>query len=340
MFTALAIEDPKFTDENWRQFFDLHVDMRRRYNINFSSRTWQELKKKHVTLQNIDEISDCLAIMHHDKPVGWLDFFGTNQGTPEERFHVSLNACFDEFPEELIYRMAGWCREFLRRYDSDKAFGTSNDRRVDAVFQAWQARRLSRFDEYVLYRDKADTAIMRKWIDEISGANGDLRLEFYEELPDHLIAGFAAILTETLGDMPEERESDMVFHVTPEQIKKFQKWRRENETPAFCYSLHDPGGKIVAFTVAEVRRSNPELIYQHMTGVTEDYRGRGLSKWLKAVMFFKMGELFPENKRIMTFMRAINEPIQRVNAAIGYKIERGGYEYQLTAAMLDNFLKR
>jgi len=97
---------------------------------------------------------------------------------------------------------------------------------------------------------------------------------------------------------------------------------------------------MIGHSNAVIVEDDPSDVFQAMTGVNREYRGRGLSRWLKALLFFKVGADFPANKTMTTIMRAANAPIQKVNAEMGYVPLSSGHEFDLSADGLRRFLKR
>lgn len=338
MFSLITIDRPDITDRHWQDFFDLCRAMKEKYKTGMSSTSWQELKKRHLSFLEAEEKSGCSMIFEDDKTVGWAEFYVRNIDTPQEQATVTLDAFFDRIPEGLSVAVAREFLDWMDHHGYPELFYMSLDRRTSDVGDRWNGEKLSKFDEFVLYREKADRALLQKWLKEIPQQNKGLKLEFYDEAPEKYIEQYAQLLTEAFHDMPEETESGMSFNADAEQARRYNRWRRENRNPAYHYFLVDQKNQLVAFTIADVNLNNPESMFQAMTGVTGRYRGRSLAKWLKAAMFFKLCEMFPSGKSIRTWMRAVNEPIQHINARMGYVLGREGREFKIKRAHLEDYL--
>ena len=141
-----------------------------------------------------------------------------------------------------------------------------------------------------------------------------------------------------IREMPTERPTEKPFELTAAEVRRDREWRRQNNYHVYTYALFDAGGAMIGHTNAQINGGDPTDVYQAMTGVNEEYRGRGLSRWLKAALFFKVGEDFPANETMTTDMRAANAPIQKVNAEMGYVLQSSGHEFELTADGLRGFL--
>jgi len=338
MFVAKSVTDDDFTDKLWKMYFDVVMSIKKKYRLPASATNWEEFKKRILTY--LEKEKDCrrYAVLDNGRQVGWIDIMGQNMRTENQRVYAGFNADFDKIPEEISKLAAGRIAEYMEDYNCSKVFSTVHDKRLETVVRSWNGEQLSQFNEYVLYRDKADMARLKKWMDEIPLRHKDLSIKFYEEIPDEYLESFARLLEATLYDMPEEREGGMNFHVDVKELKDQSRWRKENQMPTYKHLIFNESGEIVGLTIAEVSLSNPRTALQFMTGIKGEYRGRGLSKWLKAAMFFKLGELFPENRKVITWMRAVNEPIQHINKLMGYVLESQGYEFKITKPELEKYL--
>jgi hypothetical protein len=142
-----------------------------------------------------------------------------------------------------------------------------------------------------------------------------------------------------MREMPTERKTQKQFKMTVDEVKQDLEWRRKNNMYVYTYTLFDINGTMIGHTNAMINGNDPSDAYQAMTGVNREYRGRGLSRWLKAALFFKVGEDFSSNETMTTDMRATNVPIQKVNAEMGYSLISSGYEFEISVEGLSKFLK-
>jgi hypothetical protein len=129
--------------------------------------------------------------------------------------------------------------------------------------------------------------------------------------------------------MPQEREEELPFVLDRNNLRRFEETRRAARSHLYTVALLDETGTMIGHSNAFISDSNPEDVYQAMTGIDRAFRGRGLSRWLKAALFTKVGGDFPANVSFTTDMRAVNEPILRVNAQMGYELQSSGHEYRI-----------
>ena len=73
-----------------------------------------------------------------------------------------------------------------------------------------------------------------------------------------------------------------------------------------------------------------EDLEQELTGVSCEFRGRGLGKWLKAKMILHIKDTYPDVKRIITGNAEANAPMLSINERMGFKKYKGaeGYKFQ------------
>ncbi|MCK5047090.1 MAG: hypothetical protein KAS22_10960, partial [Candidatus Heimdallarchaeota archaeon] len=90
--------------------------------------------------------------------------------------------------------------------------------------------------------------------------------------------------------------------------------------------------------ITEIRYSRtdrPERIEQGLTGVLEEYRGRGLGKWLKAEMLMYIENHIPDARFLVTGNADHNAPMNSINERLGFKPYKNetSYKFRLTTAI-------
>ena len=163
------------------------------------------------------------------------------------------------------------------------------------------------------------------------------KLQILEHIPDNLVDAYATFLTELINQVPrgEINMNDMVRE--PEDVK------RDEER---IYSL---GGKIFyGLTIEKTGElsgvsylihvpQTPTVVYQGLTGVRKQYRGRGLGKWLKAALLLHIKEVLPNISYISTGNATTNEPMLHINEKLGFQRYKTRYIGQLTIQELENY---
>lgn len=140
-----------------------------------------------------------------------------------------------------------------------------------------------------------------------------------------------------MEDMPEEEASGISNRVDPEEIRRHDQWRKDNGIAVhYCFLLNQQS-EPVGLTDVDVNLKLRDQVGQGITTVRRDYRGRGLARWLKAEMLAHLLGLHADCGKLITWMRTINEPIQKINAQLGYSLERQGRECMIKRHDLEMF---
>lgn len=70
------------------------------------------------------------------------------------------------------------------------------------------------------------------------------------------------------------------------------------------------------------------VVFQKLTGVKQEYRGRQLGKLLKAKMFLNLKYNYPEVKYISTSNAKSNIHMLRINREMGFETYAEGHAYK------------
>jgi len=334
----LHITNPAFTDRHWQAYYSLLESLRDRYESPMARIGWEETKTRLLSMAANNAHHHRFAVFDGDTAAGWADFTVFAKGTPGENVSVRVEALHDPAPEEFE-RLVG--AEFLRLLDEnglDSAHLAANTERISAIARHWLGNALNRVERFSLRRADARTQLMESWLERIPRENPELRMEFFSPIPDEHLEAYTRLFVDYIREMPSERESTQPFEMSVEENKRDIEWRRKNRIHVYTFALFDANETMVGHSNAVVIEDDPSDVYQAMTGVSRAYRGKGLSRWLKAALFFKVGEDFPANQTMTTVMRATNAPIQKVNAEMGYTLLSRGHEFDITAEGLRRFL--
>ncbi|MFW9928606.1 MAG: GNAT family N-acetyltransferase [Candidatus Thorarchaeota archaeon] len=178
------------------------------------------------------------------------------------------------------------------------------------------------------------------WIKEGQKRSNGTNLTFYEKIPEGIIREYSKIYTEIFNQQPfdELTQGDKIF--TPESLKI-----REEE-------FEELGGKIMTAVTFEKSKeisglteviyvpSRKSVISQGLTGVRQKYRGKGLGKWLKAVMLLKIRSKFPQVETIETGNANSNIPMLSINFRLGFKKEKKRMFYQISVELIKEYLNK
>lgn len=336
----LHVTDNAFTDRCWQAYYALMEALYDRYQTPMARIGWEQTKQKFLSLAESDPNYHQFVAFDEQTAVGWADFRVFAPGTDGQCASIRVESVDEGVSGEFERMVAA---EFLHLMEKQKlnsvhVMAVTED--VSAIARRWHGNELNRLDRFRLYRAKAQTLRMKSWLDRIPRDNPDLRQRFFSPVPDEFLDAYTELYVRFIREMPTERESEKPFEMTVEEVKRDIEWRRKNKMRIYTYALFDADGTMVGHSNALINEADPSDAYQAMTGVISEYRRRGLSRWLKAALFFKVGEDFPANETMTTVMRAANAPIQKVNAEMGFVLLSSGHEFDLSAAGFRRSLER
>ena len=81
---------------------------------------------------------------------------------------------------------------------------------------------------------------------------------------------------------------------------------------------HDATGELVGISELYLPAKRPWMAFQGDTGVRPDHRGHGLGAWMKAVNHLRLAHERPDVEWVQTWNAASNEPMLRINRALGF----------------------
>ncbi len=85
---------------------------------------------------------------------------------------------------------------------------------------------------------------------------------------------------------------------------------------------HDASGELVGLSEIYLPTARRWIAFQGDTAVDPVHRGHGLGAWMKAVNHLRLNEERPEVEVVQTWNAASNEPMLRINRALGFQAVR------------------
>jgi mycothiol synthase len=81
---------------------------------------------------------------------------------------------------------------------------------------------------------------------------------------------------------------------------------------------HDATGELVGISEMYLPTARPWIVFQGDTGVHPAHRGHRLGAWMKAVNHLRLRDERPEVEIVQTWNASSNEPMLRINRALGF----------------------
>ncbi len=186
-----------------------------------------------------------------------------------------------------------------------------------------------------------DWPMVDRWIAEGAARSPQTRLELYDgPIPEAMRTEYAAQLSSLLNTIPFEQLDHGEIVITPPQMSEWYERMAAVQETSHTVVAREPDGSLSAMTDTTWSPHMPEVIHQQFTGVRPDARGRGIGKWIKAVMVRRIHELYPEAQWITTYNATSNDPMLAINHALGFRPHRSGAEYQISRGDLAKMISR
>jgi RimJ/RimL family protein N-acetyltransferase len=320
------IETKDFTDRQWKRYYELRRRLAQRAGSSLESGNWWILKRR--TLREMKELTDyrCAILEKRNDLAGYTFVHTIAKGTPDEHVRWLFDASLDKFSPGLTKRIARWV---LSQYP----LGTytilgSYEKRNDAFARALGGRVAGRRHYFTLKVKDVKRTLMDSWIHEGKERNGNLRLRFFDSIPEKHLEEYCVLFTRLLQEMPRGSAAWLPV-IKPERIRKQQRMNRKSDSVSYTCILFDGKGGIVGHTNVFIRRKKPNIAFQFMTGVSKEYRGRGLGRWMKAAMFRRLVKDFPQLEEIRTDTNPQNRWMIAINDQMGYRYSHSLKEFKI-----------
>jgi GNAT superfamily N-acetyltransferase len=154
------------------------------------------------------------------------------------------------------------------------------------------------------------------------------------DVPDELMRNVVAAY-DAMNDAPRGDSAWEDWHTTPEEIRGFDRSRNESGQERRLVLAIDAGsGDSAGFTELGFDPRVPHVIQQRGTAVLPAHRGRGLGKWLKAVMLERALADWPAARVVRTGNAHVNAPMLAINTRLGFRRAWDSAIWEATVAQL------
>ena len=187
--------------------------------------------------------------------------------------------------------------------------------------------------------EKVNWKMVSEWAEAGPKRSPGTELKLVSTIPEEIIEKYSKVYTETMNQQPMgDLEIDDIIH-TPELLREMQKRWTSLGRKHLTYMTIEPNGDISGLTEVLYRPEKENMIEQLLTGVQENYRGKGLGKWLKAQMLLKVKEEFPQITIVSTGNATTNAPMISINDRLGFEVYKEGITGQMKLDDLEKYLE-
>lgn len=190
-----------------------------------------------------------------------------------------------------------------------------------------------------LFMKDVNWSLIEQWKnegDKIAEKEG-VTMHLFTDCPEDILTEYVDIYTETINQQPLG-SIDLEMRVTPKSRRLQEEQLKQQGLKWHTKITREKDGKISGLTEILQIPEMPERIMQLLTGVKQEYRGRGLGKWLKADMLLYIKENFSETKFIQTDNAISNAPMVSINDKMGFKLNIAQTMYKFDLTELDGKL--
>ncbi len=246
------------------------------------------------------------------------------------------------------YRRQGFGKELLAKAveqakETGKTLivGGSDEGDGKAFMKAIGAEVALQSRENRLHLDRLDWDMVEEWAEGGRERNPECDLLLFTgRMEESLVEEYCRVLTETLNQQPFDDLQIGDIVITPETNRELEDRTASVGGTWLRYLTREPDGRISGLTEMQYQPEQETIINQGMTGVKEEYRGRGLGKWLKAAMLLKLREEFPQVKVVSTRNASSNAAMLSINDRLGSRSHKEGTVGQITVEALEAYLSR
>ncbi|MCG3225658.1 MAG: GNAT family N-acetyltransferase [Candidatus Heimdallarchaeota archaeon] len=320
-------------DEFWERYFEFTETNQKEMNpddpLPDREGTIQRQKADFVDFY----VKRLLAITPDDKIVGWAGF-GFSEETSsdyEENKHIAqMNIVVLK-----DYRHKGIGTEFMKQavkeiHTAEKTIiEVGSDHEAGRAFlKHYGAKMTIEGAENRLEMADVDWNMMQEWIKAGPKKAPEVTIEtFLDFCPEDILDEYVEMYTEALNMQPMG-EIESRANIDGEARRKFEKRTKDIGQTNYVMISREKDGRISGMTEIYFDPREGDRMFQGLTGVRPKFRGRGLGKWLKALMIVYIKENYPKVERIITGNAESNEAMLSINDRMGFKKYKGGEGYK------------
>lgn len=145
--------------------------------------------------------------------------------------------------------------------------------------------------------------------------------------PSEYLDDMAALHAGISADSPDGGLDSEPEHWTADRVADSEAADYADDDRLRVMALHEGSGRLVGYT--EVSRGiDSPAVFQNATYVTADHRGHGLGLAMKTLLVAQLRELWPGAERIHSWNEGTNDPMWRINVALGVRATDVGATWQ------------
>jgi GNAT superfamily N-acetyltransferase len=164
---------------------------------------------------------------------------------------------------------------------------------------------------------------------EVARAIGDYRIVSWRDVvPDEYAGDLCAMLSRSMGMVPLGDLEIEDGEWTVERLRAGERRSAEIGQAKFLAAAVSPEGRLVGCTDARLNLASPRFGYIGLTMVMPEARGHRLGLGMKLASHRALRAAYPECELVVTSNADVNEHMNAINEAMGYRVIEQLLEYQ------------
>ncbi len=314
-----TVKAREMTDEQWKSYALFNADLNKRYYREDSDKIkdWKEMKRS--IFSDLDLLSEDFlchyVFFENETAVGYLGIRLIGEGA-----EFVFDSIYDIIPDGFMNSVFEIVRKYMQEKNKTEIHSYS---RRDGIINALTNAGGIIVDRKIfarIMRKDIDINKLKKIVDSVS-EKINYKLILYNTIHEEILDRYVDIYNDARTDMNQfNPNKPEILKRTKEDVLKKLRWDKGPNDMMFMYMLFDKD-KIAAFCSLFIREENIHMIDQAggLTTVGRNYRGQNLARFLKAKIYLKMLEDFPDFEFIRTDTYPWNKYMYRINEEMGFK---------------------
>lgn len=208
-----------------------------------------------------------------------------------------------------------------------------------AFLQAAGAEKGLSMDVVQLDLQEANHALLRTWIERAGERATTFEIGCWDgPYPEEALEQVGKVKT-AMDEAPMQDLDIEDFKWTPEVLRQLDENMAQRQITRWTfYAREIATGNLVGFTEIFWSPSNPHVGQQGDTGVLNEYKNKGIGRWIKAAMLQKVLAEKPETHYVRTGNATTNEPMRKINQELGFKLFRSTWIWQIEVDQAQKFV--
>lgn len=330
------LDIPDISEQEWQDLLSLRTEFRKEANPGdpISSFETQRIELSSVReWQNL--VQYWLIYDEQDTAVG---IFVTVHPKPEHPdYETNKNILWINLYVGEAYRRQGIATQVLPKVvEQAQKFGANFIQSGTEIEIGWAfAESLGAekaLNERVSRMVMADTDwdMLQGWVDAGKARNPDVEIIRIERLPsEEDIEAYCQLITDLDEVIPFEDMEDEKYTLTVEELRKSTQRTIDRGHMYVALYAKDKDGSLMGMTGMFHEADVDTMGHVGLTGVLPKYQGRGLGKYLKALMSYDLRDNYPKVVFVDTENAESNAPMLSINERMNFKPHKNWLAYKV-----------